>query len=208
MKSSSGRYEVLLKEEEGVEMKKMFQSASPLLDGLKWGTKYRFKVRGDGEWSEWVEVMTASLLLNSRLFPVADQQTFLFSWVPAAYSSKEWTLLYRASTDGFKASTFHSKCDGKAPTLIIIKSEGGNVFGGFAAMAWESQSIWGEFVHDTTTSSFLFTLCNRQGIQPTKFMIKDATKSILCYSGCGPMFGSCDIYISDSSDSIEKRYCL
>ncbi len=30
-------------------------------------------------------------------------------------------LIYRGSKDGFKASTFHSKCDGHSNTIIIIK---------------------------------------------------------------------------------------
>ena len=30
-------------------------------------------------------------------------------------------LLYRASEDGFGADAFHSKCDGKSNTMIIIK---------------------------------------------------------------------------------------
>ena len=39
-------------------------------------------------------------------------------------------LIYRASRDGFEGSQFHAKCDNKQNTLVIIKSENGNVFGG------------------------------------------------------------------------------
>jgi hypothetical protein len=41
-------------------------------------------------------------------------------------------LLYRATRDGFDASSFHSKCDGKANTVTIIKTDSNYVFGGYA----------------------------------------------------------------------------
>jgi hypothetical protein len=47
-------------------------------------------------------------------------------------------LIYRGSRDGFKAAVFHSKCDKKGPTLIIIKSEFGKIFGGFTDIEWNS----------------------------------------------------------------------
>ena len=35
----------------------------------------------------------------------------------------KWSLLYRASRDGFGAKDFHSNCDNKHPTLIILKAK-------------------------------------------------------------------------------------
>ncbi len=40
---------------------------------------------------------------------------------------QEWDLIYKASEDGFEAAKFHSKCDNKSNTLIIIKSTKGYV---------------------------------------------------------------------------------
>jgi len=45
-------------------------------------------------------------------------------------SDQKWKLIYRASQDGFEASSFHSKCDSDPNTLVLIKSEIGNVLGG------------------------------------------------------------------------------
>jgi hypothetical protein len=44
---------------------------------------------------------------------------------------QKWRLIYKGSEDGFKASDFHSKCDNKPNTLVVIKSSNGNVFGGY-----------------------------------------------------------------------------
>ena len=46
-------------------------------------------------------------------------------------TEQKWKLLYRGSVDGFGADDFHHICDGKANTLTIVKSDSGNVFGGF-----------------------------------------------------------------------------
>ena len=50
-------------------------------------------------------------------------------------------LIYRGSEDGFTAAVFHSKCDQKGPTLIIIKSEFGKIFGGFTDIDWNSPDL-------------------------------------------------------------------
>ena len=67
-----------------------------------------------------------------------EHRRVLKGWLPEGLAG-EWHLLFRASRDGFKASTFHSKCDNKGPTVTIMKS-GGNIFGGFTKRAWESPS--------------------------------------------------------------------
>ena len=56
------------------------------------------------------------------------------------FNSKDrFKLLYRASDDGFNSQYFHSKCDGKANTLTILKaSESYFIFGGFTTVNWES----------------------------------------------------------------------
>ncbi len=48
-------------------------------------------------------------------------------------------LLFRASLHGFSASSFHRRCDKRGPTLTIIKSKLGFLFGGFASISWKSQ---------------------------------------------------------------------
>ena len=45
-------------------------------------------------------------------------------------------LLYRGSENGFEAPLFHQKCDNKGSTLVLIKSENGNLFGGFTTKSW------------------------------------------------------------------------
>jgi hypothetical protein len=54
-----------------------------------------------------------------------------FSYENHFESNSKWKLLYRASVDGFRATDFHRKCDGKPNTVSIIKTTDDFVFGGW-----------------------------------------------------------------------------
>ncbi len=62
----------------------------------------------------------------------------LAEWLPR---TGNWRICWRATRDGWAASTFHSKCDRKKPTLTIVQVPNDNksyVFGGYATESWES----------------------------------------------------------------------
>ena len=65
----------------------------------------------------------------------------------------EEKLIYRASRDGFAASSFHSKCDNFSNTVTIIKTISNSVFGGFTSAQWTSD--WG-YIYDA--NAFIFIL--------------------------------------------------
>ena len=70
---------------------------------------------------------------------------------------QNWSLVYRASQDGFEASQFHSKCDDKPNTLIIVKSVNGNIFGGYTKQSWS-----GHGTYKADPKSFIFSLINKE----------------------------------------------
>ena len=61
----------------------------------------------------------------------------LRSWLsPVARSvNSAWKRCWHASVDGWAGSTFHSRCDGKGPTVTIIRV-GKYVFGGYTSRSW------------------------------------------------------------------------
>ena len=65
---------------------------------------------------------------------------------------KEWVgnyklkLLYRSSEHGYTGKSFHEYCDNKKPTLIVIKSSGGWLFGGYTTQSWSGWSISNEMI--------------------------------------------------------------
>jgi len=63
--------------------------------------------------------------------------------------------LYIASRDGDAASDFHSACDDQGPTVVIVQTESGEVFGGYAGISWDSP---GGGYAKVSTNSFVFKL--------------------------------------------------
>ena len=53
----------------------------------------------------------------------------------------KWKLLYRASEHNYSAKSFHKCCNDKGPTLVIIKSSGGWIFGGYTTQSWSGRGI-------------------------------------------------------------------
>jgi len=116
-------------------------------------------------------------------------------------SSPYWKLQYRATRDGFTGQKFHSKCDGIANALTIIKSEHGNIFGGFTEKARVSAD---QYVADP--EAFIFSLINKEN-KPFEAMCTNSTNAIYCYSYFGPTFGyGYDICIASGSNSNKLSY--
>jgi hypothetical protein len=130
-----------------------------------------------------------------------------FPEIFAEFKQKKFTLLWRGSRDGFSAKTFHSRCDGHAPTLTFVLDTRGNVFGGFTPVKWTSP-IDHEYGLDEYMRSFIFTLKNPRGIPPMKFKLKPgcAGKAVFQNPRTGPVFGA-DMGIRDQSNTGDVNYC-
>jgi hypothetical protein len=79
-----------------------------------------------------------------------------------------------------EAVSFHTKCDSKPNTLIIIKSTNGNVFGGYTEHSWS-----GNRVVKADPNSFIFSSINKLN-KPLK-MKPSKNNGIYCRSSHGPM---------------------
>jgi len=113
-------------------------------------------------------------------------------WLPG----KRVRLLYRSSRDGASAASFHRKCDGQGPTVTLIKSSGGYVFGGYAGVAWSSA-----YGHHACPSAFLFTVTNPHGDPISRFMSNGDIYAVGCSSRYGPAFGyGHDLHVSGAFD--------
>jgi len=114
-------------------------------------------------------------------------------------SKKIGETLYVASKDGQSASNFHSKCDGRGPTVVIVLTTTGNIFGGYAASSWGSSGYY------KTDSSFLFRL--RPSMR--HYNVKKGKESYSMYrtSSYGPTFGAgFDLYIASNALSSTSSY--
>ena len=66
-------------------------------------------------------------------------------------NNHKWKLLYRASEHNYTGESFHEYCDNKKPILVIIKSSGGWIFGGFTTKSWK-------VVHPNERGSIYFNM--------------------------------------------------
>ena len=80
-----------------------------------------------------------SPFLNESVISEEKYDTKLREWLGNDY---KWKLLYRSSEHEYTAESFHKYCDDKGPTLVVIKSSGGWIFGGYTTQSWSRYSIY------------------------------------------------------------------
>jgi hypothetical protein len=138
-------------------------------------------------------------IIDSLILTNHNLQKQLFSLCEYPVDQK-WNLIYRASLDGFEASSFHAKCDNKPNTFIIIKSASGNVFGGYTEISW-----YGYSEYNMDVNAYIFSLINKLN-KPIRIGFSPCCG---IYSDCqnGPVFGgTCDIFIADRSNINSESY--
>lgn len=130
------------------------------------------------------------LQLNSFLVPVLRSP-----------SRSRFVKCWRAKTDGWAPSTFHSNCDEKGPTVTIIEV-GSYIFGGYTDASWYTPPS-GPCGYASSNKSFIYSLYNINGYAPVKLHVKSGSQSTAIYrcSSEGPNFGNGDIRISDPASN-------
>jgi hypothetical protein len=142
-------------------------------------------------------IIIEDVRIKSNILSSSDQINDLISLCEFPVHQK-WTLIYRASRDGFEASSFHSKCDDVPNTLVTIKTSD-TLFGGFTEQSWSSNNVY-----KSDSNAFIFSLINRLN-KPVK-MKWTQNKGIGCFKEYGPIFGGglkgypSDICIFDNSN--------
>ncbi len=121
-----------------------------------------------------------SKIMQSNI--VFGHQTLSLMSVCEFSIDQKWKLVYRASQDGFEAANFHSKCDNKANTLVIVKSSNGSVFGGYTEQDWMGIG------YKQDPNAFIFSFVNQTNSAPLK-MKCSSDKSIYSSQSYGPIFG-------------------
>ena len=105
---------------------------------------------------------------------------------------KKYELLFRAYKDGFTASAFHQKCDGKNFTVTFVLTNNGRRFGGFTDQAWDQSNSYKK-----GSNGFIFSLDNNE-----IYYNKNSNYNIYSNSSYGQVFGGgYDFYINDGCNT-------
>ncbi len=84
-----------------------------------------------------------SPFLKESIINIQYYDSYLKEWC----GDHQWKLIYRASEHGYTAKSFHQYCDDQGPTLVIIKSREGNIFGGYTTQSWRGDCIYSTTIH-------------------------------------------------------------
>ena len=82
-------------------------------------------------------------------------------------NSLDYILLYRASSNGDDARTFHKLWDLKNPTLTLISTTDGWKFRGYTDVYWTYFRYLDDWEYRTSQKTFIFSL-NKQTKYPSK----------------------------------------
>ena len=106
--------------------------------------------------------------------------------------NKTFQLIYKATTDGVSAQSFHTKCDGVLGTFFVIKANNSNIFGGY------TYADWSGYAYDYDPSAFLYSLVNQYNVS-VKMNIMNPQYAIYSSPYYGVVFGSgFEFYCSDN----------
>lgn len=107
-------------------------------------------------------------------------------------NSLKLTTLFNAGDSGWaNVSAFHSSCDHKGPTIVLIRSSDGNSYGGYTSVSWTTDGPYRE-----DSKAFLFRMCpeagqgSRQRIRTEKFQVSMPTRAQYSSASQGPTFGA------------------
>ena len=155
-------------------------------------------------WSEIKKIKTPEIDCDSNILIESKRGNEFYELLLKWSGYKNMELIYRSSRDGALSNNFHDKCDNKGPTIVLCQHEKGYIFGGYASISWTGQGGY-----HSAPNSFLFTLTNIHGLEPTKFQLKNNNDGNSVYHGSsyGAIFGAGhDLYIRN--DFMKKKYIV
>ncbi|KAJ8313255.1 hypothetical protein KUTeg_009172 [Tegillarca granosa] len=132
----------------------------------------------------------------AKLLGLSDRDKLLIeAWIG---KRKTFNLLYRASSDGFSAKSFHKKCDNKGPTVTVLFNKDKSMYGGYTSIGWTTA---GKYMKDD--KAFIFRLYHNGLLKPTNFPVKLRQGC----QGCGYLTYSCHSYGRNYNFSDDMTVC-
>ena len=117
-----------------------------------------------------IDIQFLVLSVESNILTTKEIQLLKANTDIAKYS--HWKLIFSGRVDGDGASKFHTKCDGKKPILVVVKSKSyDNVFGGYSHLSFHGP-ITGRWIGDNSMKNWLFRV--RCAISPQKNLKKSS----------------------------------
>ena len=109
--------------------------------------------------------------IDSLIVSKKEDVQLLKEWI-SPYKKISFNLIYRATRDGDTINDFHKMCDDKSPTICIMKTPKGFIFGGYTTVLFNNKENQELKLKDD--KAFVFSLNKRE-----KYKTQDESRSIL-----------------------------
>lgn len=122
------------------------------------------------------------------------------------YKSKKWSLIYKATRDGFGSGDFHKHCNNQGATLTLIQTRSRlsrkkhpTIFGGYTTIPWSSR-----YAFYSDPQAFIFLLIENE---LTRYNTRSQEEVAVSHNiSTGPIFGLDDIHICHRANENNFSY--
>ena len=135
---------------------------------------------------------------KSNIIRNVQEKNKLIEWISEKGKINNIKIIYNSKKDGDSAKDFHNKCAYKGPTISLIKSKKGKIFGGFTKCEWINER---KIIYDN--NAFLFSLDQLQ-----KYEILKPEYALCCdpesefYLIYGNNWDGCGIYLYSGGNKL------
>jgi hypothetical protein len=133
-----------------------------------------------------------TMCMNSGI--LSESQTAILFRI-CKLRAQKWNLIYKATRDGFHASSFHNACAAAGTTIVLVKTSLNFIFGGCTLASWDY--LKGQTYREDP-NAFIFSLANRLN-RPVRINVTDSKKAIKVKHDYGPVFGDDDFALFSPS---------
>ena len=145
-------------------------------------------------------------IIPCSIMSISEDLTFYQSLKTKLPNIKNLQLLFKGSDHDFSAKQFHSLCDNKGPTITIIESEYGNIFGGYTSKSWNTNFT---FVKDENAFVFLIKSDDESLLNKCPIICEvkgqNIDYAVAHNPTAGPLFGIKDIWIHDDCHKSDRN---
>ena len=148
------------------KIKILEEKNNEIINKLKYLEEENKKIKNEDN-----NAIKALILFNEKMSKIVisnEEINFLKEIIPNC----KFSLLYRATIDGDSFKTFHSKVDGKAPTIILFKTSKDKKWGAYTNNPW---TLKGGCDDHPKAEYFLFSITNQK-----KYIRKEGIKRSIC----------------------------
>ena len=95
---------------------------------------------------------------DSNILKKEDEINFIISALLKKMNFSKISKIYTATIHGDTSEDFKTYCNNKGPTLIILKSEKDEIFGGFTKSNWNNE----DFAYGYDNDAFMYSITNKK----------------------------------------------